>query len=121
MAWSEVAVLEKERSALVMGDVGRLSAWGRRRDAGTGVAGTGRRRRGRDWDSPFGHREDRFRSRSLPRFPCGTKGFGITTEYFGPGEGKQEQDKRSGSARMLLARGVIDAGDEGGVDGGSHN
>jgi hypothetical protein len=28
---------------------------------------------------------NRFRSRSLPRFPCGTKGFGIMTEYLRAG------------------------------------
>jgi hypothetical protein len=29
--------------------------------------------------------ESRFRSRSRSRFPCGTRGFGIMTQYFGAG------------------------------------
>ena len=42
---------------------------------------------------PRDERERQFRSRSVCRFPCGTKGFGIMTDYFKSGRGKQRRDR----------------------------
>jgi len=46
----------------------------------------------------FGMNKSRFRSRSMRRFPCGTQGFGIVTDYLRAGFSEQGRGRGQAEA-----------------------
>jgi hypothetical protein len=58
-------------------------------------------------------REERSRSRSISRFPCGTMNFGIVTEsLMAEVQGEQRRGKGGRNARTLLTGRVVAAREE---------